>query len=480
MEGVIGRVLRRRAFAYFSVLEVAATSVDGERLAAPRTVCAILKAEGAKWADGAGVEAEAVSEDVFAFVKGSVRLGDVVHLSGVFDEAGIGSALDTPCEQPGQGITGEDGDGGRLSGLLGGRPSHTHSTPSSGTPKLPHFRVSAVALLEKWDASAHGDMYYTKGAPLAESQPQMACHSLPQLIVQCHSSFVARVVAYIHATDAYAAVLAQPSSTHLSKSSERLVLLHLGASSAGREERVAGVQEALEADANLVGVVKRVYRFDGDCAGCFARISEVVSWLPPHLAALHAPPGNPTRVRLQSFDSVLGRSFLASWAAAHSRAPADQGRVGGEVAEECGEADGLRSQGAQGLGAGLMVLDPKGYEMVLSLVFAAGCIYASLLPRGQVYVYMYTYTCIHMYTCVAAAARSGIRIHARTGCFRLLCMLMYVCMYALLYVCMYALLHVCAPPAGVSWTRPRQARPNVLLCVCVYTYTYMYVYMDID
>ena len=387
MEGVIGRVLRRRAFAYFSVLEVAATSVDGERLAAPRTVCAILKAEGAKWADGAGVEAEAVSEDVFAFVKGSVRLGDVVHLSGVFDEAGIGSGLDTPCEQPGQGITAEGGDEGQLSGLLAGRPRHNHSTPSSGTPKLPHFRVSAVALLEKWDASAHGDMYYTKGAPLAESQPQMACHSLPQLIVQCHSSFVARVVAYIHATDAYAAVLAQPSSTHLSKSSERLVLLHLGASSAGREERVAGVQEALEADANLVGVVKRVYRFDGDCAGCFARISEVVSWLPPHLAALHAPPGNPTRVRLQSFDSVLGRSFLASWAA-HCRAAADEGRVGGEVAEECGEADGLRSQGAQGLGAGLMVLDPKGYEMVLSLVFAAGCIYASLLPRGQVYVYM--------------------------------------------------------------------------------------------
>ena len=386
MEGVIGRVLRRRAFAYFSVLEVAATSVDGERLAAPRTVCAILKAEGAKWADGAGVEAEAVSADVFAFVKGSVRLGDVVHLSGVFDEAGIGSALDNPCEQPGQAMTGEGRDGGGLSGLLAGRPSHTHSTPNCGTPKLPHFRVSAVALLEKWDAGAHGDMYYTKGAPLAESQPQLACHSLPQLIVQCHGSFVARVVAYIHASDAYAAVLAQPSSTHLSKSSERLVLLHLGASSDGSEQRVAGVREALETDANLAGVVTRVYRFDGDCAGCFARISEVVSWLPPHLTALHAPCGKPARVRLQSFDSALGRGFLASWSSWSANCPAvKEGGVGGEVAEERGETDGLRSQGPQGLEDGLMVLDPKGYEMVLSLVFAAGCIYASLLPRDQVY-----------------------------------------------------------------------------------------------
>jgi hypothetical protein len=185
MPDVIGRVLRRRAFAHFSVLELAATSVGGERLAAPLAVCAILKAEAARWADGAGAEAVPVPADVFAFVKGSVRLGDVVQLAGVFDVAD----------------TRHDRDAGGPRDPLGAAADACSPEAGAGTaPRACQFRVSAVALLEKWDRDAHGDLYYAKGAPPEGAQVDRSCGRMPQLIVQCHSSFVERLVAYVHAT----------------------------------------------------------------------------------------------------------------------------------------------------------------------------------------------------------------------------------------------------------------------------------------
>ena len=67
-------------------------------------------------------------------------------------------------------------------------------------------------------------------------------------------------------------------------------------------------------------------------------------------------------MRLQSFDKTLAPAFLAAWPVS-SR---DAGEGGGE--------------------GGLVEFDPKDYTMVLSLVFVDGCVFASLQPRGNVYL----------------------------------------------------------------------------------------------
>jgi len=82
-----------------------------------------------------------------------------------------------------------------------------------------------------------------------------------------------------HTAGAYADVLALPSSTHLSKTPERHVLLYAsigGAEGATTGEdrevsRVDAVQAMLMADDNLRGVIRRFYRLDGALAGLPAR-----------------------------------------------------------------------------------------------------------------------------------------------------------------------------------------------------------------
>eukprot|EP00961_Rhodomonas_salina_P196404 2650628-Rhodomonas_salina.1 len=162
-----GRVMKRRAYSSFTVLEIVATSINGACFSGPLTVSAVLQGAGGV---GQTEGVEKCPREVYDFVKGNLRLGDVVKLVGSFE-----------------GISEEDV-------LL----------PGAGMPssrKL-QFSVCDAALLEKWDASAHGDLYYSKpGTDLADVQKSdelsaasVVFSRLPQLILQCPDAFVARLL----------------------------------------------------------------------------------------------------------------------------------------------------------------------------------------------------------------------------------------------------------------------------------------------
>lgn len=278
---VTGRVLKRRAFSSFSVLELVATSINGVRLSGPLTVSAVV--DDQRRAGGTG--RDSCAHDVYEFVRTSVRLGDVVALEGFF----VGSA-----------------------GLLASAPTMSTAPPSIWKVG---FTVSTAAMLEKWDASMHGALYYTKpsqkeasgecpnpddtveNVPAHQHNALVAkcafsaaslgnASRLPQLVLQCQDSFVPRLIAYIRERWGHTGVLAVPSSTHFSNTSERHVLLYLGgrykmlqadsqsahapdmsAESAEDVSRVDALQAEVLGDANLNGVIKRSYRFDGSNAG---------------------------------------------------------------------------------------------------------------------------------------------------------------------------------------------------------------------
>lgn len=175
-EAMVGRVLRRRVFRSFVVLEVVVITESPRVGEHPVHASVVLQA-------GSG--------ESYALVRSNVRLGDVVSCSLSIQEG----------------------------------------APSTSPGKL-RFDATHVEIFEKWDPR-HGTLYYTKlpaldagnGIMDAARQHHACSQRLPELILQCQDSFVNRLVAYIH-TICEGSVLVQPSSTHFSNTCERHLLLY--------------------------------------------------------------------------------------------------------------------------------------------------------------------------------------------------------------------------------------------------------------
>lgn len=257
-ETIVGRVMKRRVYSTFSVLELVSTSICGDGLSKPITVAAVFQATG--------------DYDYHAFVRTNVRLGDVVQVAGAFNRPYIRAE----CKLVNQ--------------------------PAS---KL-GFDVCSILLLEKWDASAYGELYYT--APVTRSAsastqvpaaPELnhagmnaatlgVAGRMPHLILQCAAPFLSRLAQYVHERWGPEDVFALPSTTHFSTTSERHLLLYIVRhyepssaetmpslsqtlmSSPEEEARVSALHDELLCDPNLTGVIKRCYRFDGPHAGASA------------------------------------------------------------------------------------------------------------------------------------------------------------------------------------------------------------------
>jgi len=160
----VGRVLRRRVFASFLVLEAV---VVRKSTGGPQPASVVIQAGDA----GARVD------DAFEVARW-VRLGDVLAFTGALER-----------------------------------------DPDTPRKKL-RINATCAHILEKWDAGAHGTLYYTKW-----EHPE-SDHVLPQLILQCPDSFVSRLIAYIHDVWHHSVRVVQPSATHLSTSSERHLLVY--------------------------------------------------------------------------------------------------------------------------------------------------------------------------------------------------------------------------------------------------------------
>lgn len=164
MEDVVGRVLRRRVFVSFLVLE---TVVVRRSMGGPQPASVVIQAGNPG----------ALVDDAFEVAR-CIRLGDVVAFTGAVER-----------------------------------------DPDTTRKKL-RINATCAHILERWDAGAHGTLYYTKWEN-TESE-----HVLPQLILQCPDSFVSRLIAYIHDVWHHSVRVVLPSATHLSTSSERHLLVY--------------------------------------------------------------------------------------------------------------------------------------------------------------------------------------------------------------------------------------------------------------
>ena len=129
---IIGRVMKRRAFSSFSVLELIVTSISGERTCAPLNVSAVLALQAE---DGEGAVGQLVCpQDVYDMVRSNVRIGDAVTLTGMFRASpSCVSELDSDA-----------------------------STVTSIKSLKIGFKVGTAQILEKWDAQKLGEIYYDK------------------------------------------------------------------------------------------------------------------------------------------------------------------------------------------------------------------------------------------------------------------------------------------------------------------------------
>jgi hypothetical protein len=135
---IIGRVMKRRAFSSFSVLELIVTSISGERTCAPLNVSAVLALQAE---DGEGAVGQLVCpQDVYDMVRSNVRIGDAVTLTGMFRASpSCVSELDSDA-----------------------------STVTSIKSLKIGFKVGTAQILEKWDAQKLGEIYYAKSDVIIE------------------------------------------------------------------------------------------------------------------------------------------------------------------------------------------------------------------------------------------------------------------------------------------------------------------------
>jgi hypothetical protein len=190
---------------------------------------------------------------------------------------------------------------------------------------------------------------------------------------QCQDSFVSRVCAYIFERWGQEHVVAIPSTTHFASTSERHILVYIGGrykpptheadiiddkghQREARQDSVDQLQAAMQNDANLTGVIKRLYRFDGPLSAAFTTLEEACRWV-------RQTQRQPTSARLQAFPKAVTACFLHSLA---EPLPAKEGGV---------------AESKEGV-----IFDPRNYELVLSVVVTGGSIFASFQQRAKVCV----------------------------------------------------------------------------------------------
>jgi hypothetical protein len=370
-EVLVGRLLRKRVFASFAVLDVVVVRKD---TGIPQPVSVVIQAGGAgERVDGA-----------FERARSGVRLGDVVAFTGAIEHC-------------------NDQTRGKL-----------------------RMNANRAQIVDKWNAGSHGTLYFTKGEHANEG------HELPQLIIQCPDSFVNRLICYISKVWRDKVRSVMPSTTHFSNTSERQLLVYCkfmstpasckrfgthscrATGEAGGKASAALLQRELLADKNLAGVIRRCYGFHGPSAA-FTSMYDVVKWIRDATPFRHASvpgqvwagvdagesgesgeEGKVASARLQTFPKSLARWFMECWSPAQDLGgKKDEGKEGVEQGGGGEGGGGGGGGGGEGEGEGevggrseveneLLKFDPKGFDVVLSIVFANGCLFASFQSRASV------------------------------------------------------------------------------------------------